>query len=41
MTEPIRCVQKNLRQTDASLDPKHLVGQLICAPMFCFSAWAV
>lgn len=28
MTEPIRWVQTNLRQTDASLDPGRLVGQL-------------
>ena len=28
MTEPSRWVQTNLRQTDASLDAKHLVGQL-------------
>src|ERR1700732_57468 len=28
MTEPIRWVQTNLRQTDASLDAKHLVDQL-------------
>lgn len=28
MTEPIRWVQTNLRQTDASLDVDHLVGQL-------------
>src|ERR1700730_15442545 len=28
MTEPSRWVQTNLRQTDASLDAKHLVDQL-------------
>src|SRR5450432_270265 len=28
MTEPIRWVQTNLRQTDAALDPARLVGQL-------------
>ncbi|MDP9171864.1 MAG: hypothetical protein M3N54_14705, partial [Acidobacteriota bacterium] len=28
MTEPIRWVQTNLRQTDASLDPERLVNQL-------------
>jgi hypothetical protein len=28
MTEPIRWVQTNLRQTDASLDARHLVAQL-------------
>lgn len=28
MTEPIRWVQTNLRQTDAALDPERLVGQL-------------
>src|ERR1051326_8018131 len=28
MTEPIRWVQTNLRQTDANLDAKHLVDQL-------------
>lgn len=28
MTEPIRWVQTNLRQTDANLDAKHLAGQL-------------
>jgi hypothetical protein len=28
MREPIRWVQTNLRETDASLDPKRLVGQL-------------
>jgi hypothetical protein len=28
MTEPIRWVQTNLRQTDAALDAKRLVGQL-------------
>jgi Hypothetical glycosyl hydrolase 6 len=28
MTEPIRWVQTNLRQTDAALDPNHLVSQL-------------
>jgi hypothetical protein len=28
MTEPIRSVQTNLRQTDANLDAKHLAGQL-------------
>ena len=28
MKEPIRLIQTNLRQTDASLDPKHLVDQL-------------
>jgi hypothetical protein len=28
MTEPIRWVQTNLRETDAALDSKHLVNQL-------------
>ena len=28
MREPIRWVQTNLRETDATLDPKHLIDQL-------------
>ncbi|MCL5744903.1 MAG: hypothetical protein M1541_13425, partial [Acidobacteria bacterium] len=28
MREPIRWVQTNLRETDAALDPKHLIDQL-------------
>ena len=32
MTEPIRLVQTNLRETDTALDPKRLVQQLIDFP---------